>query len=147
MSHKFTGPVVSVAGNDTTRSTSALVALGTRINDTEGNEYLYIAAEGAIAAHTPVDISPGLANAAQSTTAKGFEGIATAAFADEEFGFILTRGRELALVPSGVALGDTLTAGSGALSATLTSGTKFATVQEAPVLLSGTTQAKYVYLH
>ena len=145
MAYKFTGS--PVAGNDETRTTTAKCSLGTRVNDKDGNEFLYVAAEGAIAIGAPVDITAGLSAVAQSSNAKGFEGIATAAFADEDFGFILTKGRVLAVVPSGVALGDTLTAGNGALSGTLTSGTKFATVQEAPVLLSGTTQRKYVFLH
>jgi hypothetical protein len=142
------GPVLAYGADTEDRSTIAKVPVGTRAHDGDGNEYLYIKAEGAIAVYAPVAITNGVGEAAQSADAKGFAGIASdAAFADEEYGYILSQGRGLALVPSGVSLGDTLTAGNGALSATLTSGTKFATVQEAPVLLSGTTQAKYVYLH
>jgi len=145
------GAANSPVGTSLTRSTTAQNKLGVKFYDSDGNEYTYIKAEGAITAYAPVALDlvtdTPLTECAQSTTAKGFLGIAQAAFADEEYGFILTRGKGLALIPSGVALGDTVTAGSGALSATLTNAVRNATVLEAPVLLSGTTQAKYVWLH
>jgi len=141
------GAANSPVGTSLTRSTTAQNKLGVKFYDTDGNEYTYIKAEGVITAYTPVSLTGGISEVIQSVGATGFFGIAQAAFADEEYGFVLTRGRGLALIPSGVSLGDSLTAGSGALSATLTNHTRVVTVQEAPVLLSGTTQAKYVWLH
>jgi hypothetical protein len=137
-------------GGTTTRSTTQLNQLGAKFYDSNGAEYTYIKAEGTILAGSPVSVdilTNGLTEWAASASVKGFEGIAQAAFADEEYGFICTQGRCLALVPSGVALGDPLSAGNAALSATLTNAVKHVTVQEAPVLLSGTTQLKYVYIH
>ncbi len=146
-SGKLTGPAFAAAvSTPEIRTTTKKAGLGSRAYGDDGAEFVYIKAEGAIAVGAPVEISAGVGEAASASSAKGFLGIATAAFADEEYGYIQTAGRVLALVPSGVSLADTLTAGSGALSGTLTSGTKFATVQEAPVLLSGTTQLKYVFL-
>lgn len=142
------GPTQAFPVDTTDRSTTQKMPLGALGLDEDGNEYIYIKAEGAIAIGAPVDVTNGLSEAASSTSAKGFEAVVQdVAFADEEYGFALRRGHGLALVPSGVSLGDSLTAGNGALSGTLTSGVKFATVQEAPVLLSGTTQLKQVYLH
>jgi hypothetical protein len=141
------GPAQVIGTDSTNRSTAPKAKVGVRALDVDGNEYLYIKAEGVIAVGAPVSVTNGVSEAASASAATGFEGVAQAAFADEEYGFILTRGRGLGLVPSGVSLGDTLTAGNGALSATLTNGTKFVTVQEAPVLLSGTTQLKYIYIH
>ncbi len=145
------GAATCPVGTTTSRSTTKQNQLGVKFYTPDGDEYIYIKAEGAITAYAPVATgvvgSTGLSECIQSTSAKGFIGIAQAAFADEEYGFILSRGRGLALIPSGVALDDSLTAGSGALSATLTNATKHVTVLEAPVLLSGTTQAKYVWLH
>jgi hypothetical protein len=138
------------ATNTADRSTEAKAPVGARGFDADGNEYVYLKAAGVIALGAPIDITDGLDAAAESADAKGFDAIATdTAFAASEYGFALTRGRGLALVPSGTALGDPLTAGAGALAAVgaSTLPTRTATAQEAPVLLSGTTQLKYVYLH
>jgi hypothetical protein len=145
------GAANSPVGTSTTRSTTALNKLGVKFYDADGNEFMYIKAEGAIAAYAPCELdivsNAPLTEVISSSSALGFIGVAQAAFADEEYGFIQTSGKALALIPSGTTLGATLTAGSGALSATLTNAVKFATVLEAPVLLSGTTQAKYVWIH
>ncbi len=141
------GAANSPVGSTTSRSTTALNKVGVKFYDSDGNEYIYVKAEGVVAAYAPMSLSNGLGEAASSADAKGFFAIAQAAFADEEYGFALFRGRGLALVPSGTSIGDPLTAGNGALSATLTNATRHVTAQEASPLLSGTTQAKYVWLH
>jgi hypothetical protein len=140
------GPRSIFGANTTHRSTTAADAVGATGRDVDGNEWTYIKAEGVIPVYCPVDVRNGLSEAIASTDAKGFLGIAQTAFTDEQYGYILTKGRGLALVPSGTSIGDPLTAGSGALSATLTNAIKHVTAHEAAPLLSGTTQAKYVYL-
>src|SRR6185369_16959890 len=105
------GAANSPVGTSLTRSTTAQNKLGVKFYDTDGNEYTYIKAEGVITAYTPVSLTGGISEVIQSVGATGFFGIAQAAFADEEYGFVLTRGRGLALIPSGVSLGDSLTAG------------------------------------
>lgn len=132
------------------RSTTQQFPLGARGLDADGNEYVYVKAAGVIALGSPISVSNGISAAAASANAKGFEAIATdKAFAANEYGFALTRGRGLALVPSGTAVGDPLTAGNAALTAVdaSTLPTRTATAQEASPLMSGTTQAKYIYLH
>lgn len=83
--------------DSTKRTTTAYFALGTKAIDRSGNEYTYVRAGGAIAATDAVKLSgtEGLeAVVATGTTVTGepFLGVGHAAFADNEYGFIQTRG-------------------------------------------------------
>lgn len=152
---QLTGPAQVFPVDSVGRTATPVLTPGTRALDKDGRESIYIQASGAIATGAPVTASlnfvagSGVAQnpfyrATQSADVKGFCGIAEVAFGASQCGFIVERGPVVALVPSGVAVGDPLTAGNGALSATLTNAVRFATVLEAAPILSGTTQLKLV---
>ena len=152
---QLTGPILIFPGDSVARHSTPQLTPGTRALDNVGREHVYIQASGAIATGAPVTASAnfvagsGVAQnpfwrASQSADVKGFVGVAEAAFTATQCGFIVERGPVVALVPSGVAVGDPVTAGNGALSTTLTNAIRFATVLEAAPVLSGTTQLKLV---
>jgi hypothetical protein len=151
MGERLKGLLTSFPVSTDVRHTTAKMKVGSKGYEYTNpqNEHTYVRASGAITAYAPVAVvdQSGLLNAIESADVKGFVGVAQAAFATREYGTIATAGVCLALVPSGVSVGDPLTAGAGAMSATLTNGVRHATVLEAPVLLSGTTQVKYIWVH
>lgn len=152
----FRGPVLAFPGSSSRRTATPEFPFGTRgCFDGDGREHVYIQASGAIATGAPISVSASYVagsgtnpygRATQSADAKGFAGVAEYAFAATQCGFVVERGPCVALVPSGVAVGDPLTAGNGALSSTLTNAVRFAVAVEAGVLLSGTTQLKQVVI-
>lgn len=153
---QFTGPIEIFPGTSNRRTATLELPFGARGLDKDGRQHVYIQASGAIAAGAPVTASLNYvagsgtnpySRATQSADVKGFAGVAEVAFGATQCGFIVERGPCVALVPSGTAVGDPLSAGNGALSATLTNAVRFATAVEAGVLLSGTTQLKQVILN
>lgn len=104
----------------TARSLTQTLRLGTRAYDIDGNEYLYVKAEGAIAATDAVAITTtgGLQEVTQSsnsaTGTQGFLGVAVAAFTDEQFGFIQIRGLVASVKTGTVVAGTPLAAATTA---------------------------------
>lgn len=88
----------TVGLNLTTLSTTPLVELGKRVTATDGQQYVYVQASGAIVAGNYVCITEDF-QAAKGTKAlvdDGEEiGFAQVAFADDEYGFVATKGSNL----------------------------------------------------
>jgi hypothetical protein len=92
----LTGAHLAAPCNDLKRSTTALASLGSKALDESGNEYRYIKAGAAIAATDAVrfqgsalgydDVRP------ISAVAQPVIGIATAAFASGDYGYVLVNG-------------------------------------------------------
>jgi hypothetical protein len=148
MSSKLTGSpqITGAPGTSATRTTTAAAPVGQVIRDADGRELKYVKTGASISAGVPVCASLGLSAVAGSTDVKGFIGVAEDLFASGDYGWVVTNGVVLALVPSGTSVGDPLSAGNAALSATLTNAVKHAFALEAAPTLSGTTQLKSVYL-
>src|SRR5690348_5418314 len=117
---QLTGPALVFPVDSVTRSATPLLTPGTRALDKDGRDHVYIQASGAIATGSPVTVSANFVagsgtaqnpfyRASQSADVKGFAGIAEVAFAASRCGFIVERGPVVALVPSGVAVGDPVT--------------------------------------
>jgi hypothetical protein len=150
MGERLKGLLATYPVSSDTRHTTARMAVGTKgMGRDTGSEHTYVRASGAITAYAPVAVAGtnGLSDTIESADVKGFVGVAQAAFATREYGTVITAGKALALVPSGTAVGAPLTAGAGAMSATLTNGVRHATALEEAPILSGTTQAKYIWVH
>jgi hypothetical protein len=97
---------------DTTARSATIHAglnLGAKAFDKDGNEYTYVLAQGTIAANAAARTGT-LANTvlATSGTQQNVIGVATTAFADTEYGFLLTRGTTTALVANSTAAGSCL---------------------------------------
>jgi hypothetical protein len=116
----LTGPALAFPCNSTDRSTTAKVPLGTRAFASGGREYVYVKAAAAIGAlHA---ITMGL-------TATGLDGVVSStdlempvagaadgtAFAENEYGFMLTRGYTTVLctdsITAGIAVASSATDG------------------------------------
>jgi hypothetical protein len=149
MAKLSTGFLATYPVQSDVRHTVKKMRVGTLGADTDGNIHQYVRASGAITAYAPVAVvsQSGLNDVVESPDVKGYVGVAAAAFATREYGTVVVKGKTLALVPSGTAVGAPLTAGAGAFSATLTNAVGHATALEEAPILSGTTQAKYVWLH
>lgn len=101
--------------------TTALHPLGTRVYGDQGQEYVYVRANGAITAKMAVKLEADY-DVAASSTGRVF-GVALATFADNEYGWVQTRG----LVPS--ALATTGSAQYGLIARLAATGSK---LQEVP---------------
>jgi hypothetical protein len=121
----LSGPLTVAPCSTTDRSTTALLALGTRAWDKSGNEYIYVKAGASIAQYDAVrfsgsalgydDVRP------TSAVAQVVLGSADAAFASGDYGFILHKGIGTVKVAVGTAAGSSLvssaTAGTLAIAA------------------------------
>lgn len=114
---RLTGPVMGTPGDSTRRTTSQELPLGT-IAYGPGTEWVYIKAGASIAAYDGVrfqgsasgydDVRP------TSATDQGVIGVADAAFASGEYGFVQTRGVATAKVVNATAAGSILHSGATA---------------------------------
>jgi hypothetical protein len=107
---RLTGPVmVSPATDSTTRHATAQVPVGTRAESFDG-AFAYVTAGGTISSGgDPVSVAGGLDAVVRGDADVGaFLGIAEAAFASGESGFVRTKGPTTAVVESGAAAGDYL---------------------------------------
>lgn len=115
----FTSPYQAYPVADATvRTTEALLPIGSVAFDSEGNEFRYVKAGAAISARQAVrlngstlgydDVRP------TSAAQQGVLGVATAAFASGDYGFVQTRGRVLAAVVNSTAVGSLLASGTTA---------------------------------
>lgn len=112
----------AVLGDVTTRSTTPLNAIGTRVPDTDGNIWRYIKAGASIAQYDALrfqgsalgwdDVRP------TSAAAQPIIGVAQAAFSSGDYGFILEKGigqmKTTGTVAANVQLVSNGTAGTGA---------------------------------
>lgn len=112
----------AVNGDVTTRSQTALNALGTVVHDTDGNKWRYIKAGASIAQYDALryqgsalgwdDVRP------TSAAAQPIIGIAQAAFASGDYGFVLVNGigsmKTTGTVAANTQLVSNGTAGTGA---------------------------------
>lgn len=91
---KFTGPgVLLPSGGDTKRSTTAEAELGQIAYTKDGAQYIYVKAGATIAVNDAVRLQATLADVRPvSAVAQMVIGIATAAFASGEYGFVYHRG-------------------------------------------------------
>lgn len=90
-------PGLIAKGSSTARSATQHLPIGTRAIDADGNEYLYVKAGGAIAATDAVAAGSttglsGVVQTANTATGAPWIGVGHAAFANNEYGFIQTRG-------------------------------------------------------
>lgn len=96
-----------------TTHTDRKFKLGTRMLGDDGDEYVYVQADGAISAGDVVIITEAAQADAIDTTNSaskiGFRvGVANVAFADDEYGWVQVRGATTANVGTGSAAGDKL---------------------------------------
>lgn len=93
---RLSGAGLAAPCNDLKRSTTALANVGFRTQDDIGNEYVYVKAGAAIAANAAVRFQGSALgyDDVRETSAvnQPVIGVATAAFANGEYGFILVRG-------------------------------------------------------
>lgn len=110
---KLTGPLVAYPVDTEHRSTTAQLNPGALGYDEDGNEYRYLLAGGVIPTLSAV-VQGSAANTvvASSAAEQGVIGIAGAAFASGEYGFVQTRGTGTALVVNSTAAGSLLATGS-----------------------------------
>lgn len=110
---RLTGPVLMTPAIDsTTRSTTALAAVGSRAYSEDG-EFIYVKAAGATTASgQPVSVptgSGGLSGVVIGDLDTGaFSGIADALFASGEYGYVRVKGPASVVVESGAVGGDLL---------------------------------------
>lgn len=97
----------------------ARVAVGSKVYDTDGNEYIYVGASG-VAVGAPVKPGASLALCVTGTAEGSALGVASQAFPATGFfyGLIGARGTHPTLVPSGTASGSLMVGGSGTTKAT-----------------------------
>lgn len=117
---QLTGPSATFPVDSTDRSTTAKLPLGTKAVTTDGKSYRYVKAGAAIAAKDAVrfagsaaawdDVRP--TSAAQQFVVGAADGTA---FAEGEYGFILTKGPSTVLatdaISAGATVGSSATAG------------------------------------
>lgn len=103
--------------DSTTRSTTTLYPVGTLARDASGNEYMYVKAGASIAVNSPVVVNADLTDVrACSAVNQGILGVADAAFASGDNGFIMIRGTTNAVTAGSVAVGTLMvSAAAGAL--------------------------------
>lgn len=113
--------------DSTRRSTTTLYPLGTLARDAAGNEYTYVKAGAAIAVNEPVRLNAGLGDVrATSAAQQAVLGVADAAFANADNGFILSRGSVTCKVVGGTAINSLLVTGAVAATLELADATDFA---------------------
>jgi hypothetical protein len=116
----FSGLPVTANLDTTSRETTATVPLGTRCSDASGNEYTYVKAGAAIDAKTACMFNGstlGYDDVREVTSASASRfvvGVATAAFASGDYGFLQTKGICTCLVTASTAVGSPLTTGTAA---------------------------------
>jgi hypothetical protein len=149
---RLSGPYHGFPGDTTRRSTTAEFPLGARALTPEGSEYVYVQAGAAIAQYDAVKLNgsaAGFDDVRPVTNANEFVlGVADAAFAADEYGFIQTRGVATCKVVASTAAGSPLVADA-------TDGTlKLATEAESlagnrgiVALVTGVAAGSAVYLH
>jgi len=133
----LTGPVLATApGLSTARHSTAQVTVGSK-GYSEDSEFVYVTAGGAFPASGsvgPVSITSGFDAVVTGDSDVGeFVGVADAAFASGESGYIRTKGPATCVVESGAVAGQALqlSATAGKLKALTTSGTRVAIALEA----------------
>jgi hypothetical protein len=101
----LTGPQFFIpSGGDTKRSTVQEAQLGSKAFDALGNEYTYVRAGATIAVNDAVRLNADYGDVrSTSATQQGVLGAATAAFAANDYGYILSRGRAVTKVQAGTA--------------------------------------------
>ena len=99
------GPLLGV--DPTRRDTSDEFGVG-KTREVDGVTYMYVQANGAIATQLPVEVSDGF-QAAACSSGDEVEGVSTAAFADNEYGWIAVRGEVTVNVAGSTAAGAALT--------------------------------------
>lgn len=102
-----------IRANSTDRSQTAWTYLvGTRAKDATGNEYTLVKAGAAISANDAVRFNAGLSDVRKTSAPNQvIEGIADAAFASGDYGWLLTRGQATVACDSDVLINDALGAG------------------------------------
>jgi hypothetical protein len=101
---QFTGPTLAAVGDDARRSTTALQSVGVVAHDAVGNEYTYVKAGATIAANDSVRLNANFDDVRPTSAVnQAAIGVATAAFASGEYGFILSKGRATAKVAAATA--------------------------------------------
>lgn len=102
------GPVAGPYATSIVQSTSPpAIALGTRMRDAAGNEYLYVDFVGSVFGGTPVEIFDDNTAQQLSTTGRGRVGIACGAGTSNDFGWVQIYGRAFVqLGMSGVSPSD-----------------------------------------
>ena len=102
-----------------TRSATTLYPLGTLARDANGNEYIYVKAGAAIPINAAVQPNADLADCRQTSAAnQAVLGVADAAFANGDNGFILSKGTTNVLTGGAIAAGALLgSAAAGAMAA------------------------------
>jgi hypothetical protein len=88
-------------------------ALGTRVSDDVGNEFVWVQANGAIAVGDIVEIAAGYDVAPVSAVDKPAWGVAIVAIEDNGQGFVQVKGIVSAAAVTGVLLGDELARHTG----------------------------------
>lgn len=117
----------SAVEESTRRSTTTIYPLGTLARDASGNEYIYVKAGAAININEPVRPNAGLGDVrATSAAQQAVLGVADAAFANAENGFILSRGSVTAKVVGATAINSLLVTGAVAATLELADATDFA---------------------
>ena len=145
----LTGSAIAAVGNDTTRSTTALNPLGFTAYDSLGNEYTYIKAGATIAVNDAVrfqgsalgfdDVRP------TSAINQIVLGAATAAFAANEYGFVLSKGVATVKVVNATAALSPLVTNATAGTLALADATAFG-LRPAVALVTGVTAGSGVAL-
>jgi hypothetical protein len=120
---RLTGPVMGTPGDSTRRTTTQELPIGTVAFGEAGKEFEYVRAGAAIAQYAAVklDVSDGGATVIETAAVTDhLLGIADAAFAEDEYGFVQTRGRCTAKVEDATTAGLPLqpSAAGGILEAT-----------------------------
>lgn len=126
----FPGGVAGGASraDSTTRSQTGLgVPVGTKAYDVAGNEYTAVKAGAAINVNEPVRLNAGLSDVrATSAAQQNVIGVADAAFASGDFGWILSRGSVTCKVVGATAINSLLVTGAVAATLELADATDFA---------------------
>lgn len=115
-------------GDSTTRSqTAPPYPLGTLARDASGNEYTLVKAGAAIAVNEAVRFNAGLGDVrVTSATQQLVFGVADAAFASGDFGWLLTRGSVTCKVVAATAINSLLVTGGTAATLQLATAAEFA---------------------
>lgn len=115
-------------GESANRSQTSLgVALGTRAYDKDGNEYTAVKAGATIAVNTPVRLNAGYGDVRPTSAAQqGVIGVANAAFASGDFGWLLTRGQVTCAVVAATPINSLLVTGAVAGTLEVADATDFA---------------------
>jgi hypothetical protein len=147
---RLTGPITATPGDSTRRTTTQELPLGTRVIGAGGSEWVYVKAGAAIAQYDPCRFqgsADGYDDVRPTSAAQQFVvGVADAAFASGEYGFIQVRGKATCKVVVGTAAGSLLVTGAVANQLELADATDFAGAVAAVALVTGVAAGSAIVL-